>query len=533
METKSFFIPYGSIVYRFDKHISNPQNERVIVSGAFGIGKTTFVRSYFEGKQDQYVTIRVSPINYSVSSNDNIFELIKADIIKQLYVQGHIKPKHFTKISSGKAWLKYAKEQPLELGKQLSEALSKLHPLIEVASAGFAGVAPLIAEVNKIDKKLKSEPRSRDAKLIEHLEAVVQRPGSYLEFNMISELIADVLQEIRKAGKKTVFIVDDLDRLDPDHIFRILNVLSVHYDHDIEKNKFGFDKVVCICDIANIESIFRHRYGITADFHGYIDKFYSEEPFKFDNSDAIAAYCQDLKGVLDPSVRVVLQMLLVHFVNRGELTIRQILRHLVSVPVIPFIVCEESMLTQDFQSPAKGEHIRLNTERVYFESSDMPMLEMVRLLIIVFGSYDRFLNSVKTLKDEGKVTLPANQNDDVVRAFIMPLNYLGHVQMPKKFFFNSFGEVRVHGNNFRERLRDNLDWPVWRLKGYELRILLPYNMGNQYDGSQSYFKDFQFDMRGKPNRCQIELKEVCDWIIRIAEFIRTSKISHQLGIASA
>jgi hypothetical protein len=533
MDTRNFFIPYASIVYRFDKHIANPQNERIIVSGAFGIGKTTFVRSYFETRQEEYVTIRVSPINYSVSSNDNIFELIKADIIKQLYVQGHIKAKHFNKVSSSKAWLKYAKEQPLELGKQLSEALSKLHPLIEVASAGFAGVAPLIAEVNKIDKKLKVEAKSRDAKLIEHLEAIVQRPGTYLEFNIISELIADVLQEIRKAGKKTVFIVDDLDRLDPDHIFRILNVLSVHYDHDIEKNKFGFDKVVCICDLANIESIFRHRYGATADFHGYIDKFYSEEPFKFNNSDAIAAYCQGLGTLHDPSVRIVLQMLLVHFVNRGQLTIRQILRHLVSVPVIPFIVCKESMLTQEFKQSTKGEHIRPNTERVYFESSDMPMLDMVRLLVVVFGSYDRFLNAVKALKDGDKVNLPTEQNDDVVKAFMMPLNYLSHIKMPMKFFFRSYGEVRDHGNDFRERLRDNLDWPVWELKGYELRILLPYNLVNQYDGSQSYFKDFQFDMRGKPNHCQIELKEVCDWIIRIAEYIRTSKLSHQLGIASA
>jgi hypothetical protein len=530
METKSFFIPYGTIVYRFDKHISNPQNERIIVSGAFGIGKTTFVRSYFENRQDEYVTIRVSPINYSVSSNDNIFELIKADIIKQLYVQGHIKAKHFNKVSSSKAWLKYAKEQPLELAKQLSEALSKLHPLIEVASAGFAGVAPLIAEVNKIDKKLKVEAKSRDAKLIEHLESVVQRPGSYLEFNMISELIADVLHEIRKAGKKTVFIVDDLDRLDPDHIFRILNVLSVHYDHDIEKNKFGFDKVICICDLANIESIFRHRYGATADFNGYIDKFYSEEPFRFDNSDAIANYCQSLEAIQVPYVRIVLQILLVHFVNRGVLTIRQILRHLVSTPVATFTVCEESMLTQDFHHPQKGMHLDPKAQRVYFESVDMPMLEMMRLLIVVFGSYDRFLDAMKSLKEGGSVYLPKEHNDAVIQAFIMPLNYLEHVQKPKRFFFRSF-DVRDAAHDFRHN--DNLDWPIWKLKGYEIRIVLRYIAGNRYDGSESYFKEFQFDMRKRPEQGQIELKELSDWIIRIAEYVKTSRLSHQMGIASA
>lgn len=532
MRTNSFFIPYASIVSRFDKHISNPQNERIIVSGAFGIGKTTFVRSYFEERQGEYVTIRVSPINYSVSSNDNIFELIKADIIKQLYVQGEIKPKHFTKISSGKAWLKYAKEQPLELGKQLSEAFSKLHPLMEIASAGFAGVAPLISAVNAIDKKLKADGKGRDEKLLEHLEAIVQRSGSYLEFNLITELIADVLGEIRKAGKKTVFIVDDLDRLDPDHIFRILNVLSVHYDHDIEKNKFGFDKVICICDLANIESIFRHRYGSTADFHGYIDKFYSEEPFKFNNSDAIANYCQSLEIVQTPYVRVVLQILLVHFVNRGTLTIRQILRHLVSAPVVPFVVCEESMLTQDFQGPENGVHLGPKTGRVYFESTEMPILEMVRLLAIVFGGYDRFLHAIKDLKEGGREYLPGEHNDALVQSFIMPMTYLDHIQVPKRFFFRRFDEYRKHdGHNYR--LDDDLDWPVWELKNYKLRIVLRYNAGNRYDGSQSYFKDFGFDMRGKPVQCQIELKEVCDWTIRIAEYVRTSQLSHQLGIASA
>ncbi len=530
MGPNSFFIPYASIVDRFVNHISNPRNERIIVSGAFGIGKTTFVKSYFDARQDEYITIRVSPINYSVSSNDSIFELIKADIIKQLYVQGHIKAKHFTKFSKSKAWLKYAKEQPLELAKQLSEALSKLHPLVEVTSAGFAGVVPLIKAVNEIDKKLKADARGRDAILIAHLESVVQRPGSYVEFNLISELIADVLEEIRKSGLKTVFIVDDLDRLDPDHIFRILNVLSVHYDHDIEKHKFGFDKVICICDLANIESIFRHRYGATADFHGYIDKFYSEEPFRFDNSDAIANYCQSLEAIQVPHVRIVLQILLVHFVNRGVLTIRQILRHLVSTPVATFIVCEEGMLTKDFQHPQNGMHIDPKAQRVYFESVDMPMLEMVRLLIVVFGSYDRYLDAMKSLREGGRVYLPKEHNDAVIQAFIMPLNFLDHVQKPKRFFFRSF-DVRDAAHDFRHD--DNLDWPIWKLKGYEIRIVLRYIAGNRYDGSDSYFKDFHFDVRKKPEQAQIELKELSDWIVRIAEYVKSSRLSHQLGIASA
>ena len=35
--------------------------------------------------------------------------------------------------------------------------------------------------------------------------------------------------EVKKA-KKPVLIIEDLDRLDPKHLFRILNVVSAHID---------------------------------------------------------------------------------------------------------------------------------------------------------------------------------------------------------------------------------------------------------------------------------------------------------------
>ena len=39
------------------------------------------------------------------------------------------------------------------------------------------------------------------------------------------------------------------------------------------KNKFGFDKIIVVCDYNNIQSLFHCRYGHDADFSGYIDKF--------------------------------------------------------------------------------------------------------------------------------------------------------------------------------------------------------------------------------------------------------------------
>jgi len=80
---KKINIPYGSVNERFEHHFTLPHNTNLLFSGKYGIGKTTFLNSYFEKRHDTII-IKLFPVNYAVSSNDNIFELIKIDIIKQL-----------------------------------------------------------------------------------------------------------------------------------------------------------------------------------------------------------------------------------------------------------------------------------------------------------------------------------------------------------------------------------------------------------------------------------------------------------------
>jgi hypothetical protein len=52
-------------------------------------------------------------------------------------------------------------------------------------------------------------------------------------------------------------------------------------------DRYGFDRVIFVCDISNIQSIFHHKYGLETDFNGYIDKFYSKAIFEFSNQDTI------------------------------------------------------------------------------------------------------------------------------------------------------------------------------------------------------------------------------------------------------
>src|SRR6478735_4862378 len=75
----------------FTNHIGIPGNHRIIFSGMFGMGKTYFLNKYFEEKKDQYNAIHLYPVNYSVSSNEDIFEYIKYDIASQLLLNKDIK----------------------------------------------------------------------------------------------------------------------------------------------------------------------------------------------------------------------------------------------------------------------------------------------------------------------------------------------------------------------------------------------------------------------------------------------------------
>lgn len=91
--------------------------------------------------------------------------------------------------------------------------------------------------------------------------------------------------------KQVVLIVEDLDRLDPAHLFRILNIFSAHIDYSYKLmnkpngtmvgNKFGFDNVIFVADFANVRKIFKHFYGEQTDFKGYIGKFLSSAPYEY------------------------------------------------------------------------------------------------------------------------------------------------------------------------------------------------------------------------------------------------------------
>ncbi|MDQ0107441.1 hypothetical protein J2T02_002560 [Chitinophaga terrae (ex Kim and Jung 2007)] len=280
-------IPYFDEVFRypideFTRHLSLENNERIFFSARYGAGKTTFLKDFFqldEIKKD-YEVYHLFPVNYSISANEDIFRYIKFDIIIAMLERGDEFPEQSKS---------YLQTLPQFMLKRMDKVLAAIIAMIpEVGKS----VLDMFERLEKLkDEYLAAHDAANTGpgdQLIEYIEQLEDQAGSIMENDIITRIIAGKVQQ--NAPKKSVLIMDDLDRLDPEHVFRILNVFAAHFDSRSSTagaNKLGFDKVIIVCDIANIRHIFHHRYGPRVDFAGYIDKFFSKEVYYFDNRAAV------------------------------------------------------------------------------------------------------------------------------------------------------------------------------------------------------------------------------------------------------
>lgn len=140
----------------------------------------------------------------------------------------------------------------------------------------------------------------------DYLNGFYGKEGSISECDAFTCLI----QESLKRMSGTVLIVEDLDRMDPAHLFRIMNVLSSQIDNPYyedchNKNKFGFDKIILVMDYDITKHLFHHFYGINANYDGYMNKFMSSTPFRFSITEAaqmqVREHIIQLIGVSDLS----------------------------------------------------------------------------------------------------------------------------------------------------------------------------------------------------------------------------------------
>lgn len=279
----------------FSQHINEVKNERILFTSGFGTGKSTFLAEYFERHVHFYNVFKIYPVSYSVSQNEDVFELLKYDLLFQLIEnfenEIELQNDDFSSVLAFQfKFLKEAKWTPI------------LFKLIELAdNTGRSSVIEkLLHNVKEQYDDFKSKQTNEEEDIYQYLYEQYTKAGSPRENDLITQLIKKLLLTLKKntaykeneddeelIHKQNVLIVDDLDRLDPEHIFRLFNIFSINFGaRDIE-NKFGFDKIIFVCDIVNIREIYSHRYGRKVDFEGYIDKFYSSSPFIFNTNKLI------------------------------------------------------------------------------------------------------------------------------------------------------------------------------------------------------------------------------------------------------
>ena len=293
IETIEINVPMDNPLATFKEHIDQERNTKLLFSAPFGHGKTTFLNYFFQKYRDEYEAIHIFPVNYSVAANEDIFQYIKAEVLYQLMS----KDVKFDKESFAR---KYT--FPEYLKEHFVDFLMPFFRLIPKVGGDINGIVKDIEKVRKDYMTFHDEIQIDDHERVKsYIHKLYEKEGSIIEENFFTQLIRQLNEQLNKGGKKTVLIIDDTDRMDPAHIFRILNVFAAHFDarentDDGYPNKLGFDKIIIVTDMNNLKYIFQHLYGKNTSFEGYINKFYSKSIYKFDNKNAIKSFIDDEWG---------------------------------------------------------------------------------------------------------------------------------------------------------------------------------------------------------------------------------------------
>lgn len=332
----------------FRRHLDLEENHRILFSGRFGVGKTTFLKHFFEDSAfaEKYNCFHLYPVNYSILENADIMSYLKYDILHELLIH------HGTQVLTEPKGGNTHENAVIQYGiRHFSEIIALLVLAIPKLGKQYF---QLIQEWKKMkgvyESYLENVPQSEEYKAIsDFFENFHETEGDLYEENFVTQIITNALESMKgddENPKENVLILDDLDRIDPQHIFRLFNVFTAQFDqHNTgngKDNKFGFDKVIFVCNVDNIRSIFHHFYGTETNFNGYIDKFYSKEVFRFDNKENLAGIMSNVINnlnitnevggalsaeLLNNIIKPVLNQLFLDIVNSGYVNLREFFRH--------------------------------------------------------------------------------------------------------------------------------------------------------------------------------------------------------------
>lgn len=250
------------------------KESRIIFSARFGDGKSYFLKEFmksYDEKKNDYYFITLHPVNYVVEENRDVIEYIKRDILFQLIKDNRIYDfkEEYDKIFDAVC----NKESLLKLGDFVASIIP-----IEGLKDGYEALKDLASTIHE-------KYKSQDVLHVvdDYLNGFYGKSGSISECDAFTCLIQKSLERMMA---KSVLIIEDLDRIDPAHLFRIMNVLSSQVDNPYYSevphgNKFGFDKIILVMDYEIARHLFHHFYGKEANYDGYMNKFLNTLPFSY------------------------------------------------------------------------------------------------------------------------------------------------------------------------------------------------------------------------------------------------------------
>ncbi len=387
-----------NVFQKFEKHLNIENNNRIVFSGKFGIGKSYFLNEFFKDANygKEYFPIFINPVNYSIASNEDIFELIKFDILFQILSQDIIVFENLN-FSKGNLFHQYFSNGFLEDFISTADLIGE--SIIENNASGSYGIlknlGKLIGKISQLSvrdfKNFEIEiQKNPELKIIDSFFKKYEgKIGSFYENNAITQLLFELIKNIgNQTKKKMTLVIDDLDRIDPEHIFRILNIFSAH--DKLGENKFGFEKVILVCDINNIKHIYHHFYGENVDFFGYINKFFSSEVYNYSNVDYVKWFEVNFPQDQYNAENV------------------EFLRYIFSDAILKNHISARQLFNNDFSRSGIASFYSTNIDQRFTVISNnrnvgifslfQPIYSLLKTLIRYFGSSNNFLKYINDIE---------------------------------------------------------------------------------------------------------------------------------------
>jgi len=242
-----------------------------LLDGPWGIGKTEFcykLINLVKDKNNDKTENVIIPIYINVFSAERVNNPF---LVMMAAIQGTIQ-KDIDLEEKNKSWFKKLLEKGAKIANKeislqaLAPAITK--DLVQISSG--TNIEPILslfsqsiptASIRELSKQLK-KPAQKDI-FVKSLESIYELDKEYQEFQ-------DALTDFATEANPIVFIIDELDRCQPDFAIKFLE--KIKYLFDVPNVCFLFS-----CDSSQLLATINHSYGYNLEAETYLEKFFKSK----------------------------------------------------------------------------------------------------------------------------------------------------------------------------------------------------------------------------------------------------------------